>query len=153
MRQVRRHLRRGVAGWLLAHALTFTALLPRDCCAAHAHAAHGDHAAQAAEAAAPACHETGADAATPAPGAHCEMAPADGAACPMHDRAPLAPDCAMTGICGAPVAMLQAVLMQPAVPVAQTTFAPLLVEELVVHGAPAAPRSLAQPPDAPPPRL
>jgi hypothetical protein len=152
MRQVRRHLRRGVAGWLLAHALTFTALLPRDCCDAHAHAAHGDHAAPAAETAAPACHEAEADAA-PGPDAHCEMAPAEGAACPMHGQVPIAPDCAMTGVCGAPAAMLQAVLMQPAVPVAQATFAPILLEELVVHVAPAAPRSLAQPPDAPPPRL
>ena len=46
---VRRHLRRGVTAWLLCHALAFSALVPRDCCAAHAHA-HRD-------AGAPACHE------------------------------------------------------------------------------------------------
>ncbi len=47
MRIVRRHLRRGVAAWLLCYALAFSALAPRDCCAAHGHR----------DAAAPACHE------------------------------------------------------------------------------------------------
>jgi hypothetical protein len=150
MRLVRRHLRGGVTAWLLGHALTFTALVPRDCCAAHAHAAHGDHQAAAVESDAPPCHDS---APATAPGAHCEMAAADGAACPMHARVPQAPDCTMTGVCGAPAAMLQAVLMQPAVPAAPTTLAPLLLAEAVSHPAAPAPRSLASPPDAPPPRL
>jgi hypothetical protein len=47
MRIVRRHLRRGVAAWFVCHALAFSALAPRDCCAAHGHR----------ETAAPACHE------------------------------------------------------------------------------------------------
>jgi hypothetical protein len=80
------------------------------------------------------------------------MAAADGAACPMHAGRPEPADCAMTGVCGAPAAMLQAVLMQPAVPAAPATFAPLLLPEAVSHTVAPAPRSLASPPDAPPPR-
>jgi hypothetical protein len=150
MRLVRRHLRRGVAAWLLGYALTFTALVPRDCCAAHAHAAHGDHEAAAAESAAPPCHDA---VLATTPGAHCKMAATDGAACPMHGRVPQAADCTMTGVCGAPAAMLQAILMQPAVPAAPATFAPLVLAEAVSHAATPSPRSLATPPDAPPPRL
>jgi hypothetical protein len=71
----------------------------------------------------------------------------------MHARVPQTADCAMTGVCGAPAAMLRAVLMQPAVPAAPTTFAPLLLTEFVSYAASPSPRSLASPPDAPPPRL
>lgn len=136
----------------MSHALTFTALVPRDCCAAHDHgratagAAHAGHDAPAAEP----CHAT-AEAA--APGTHCEMATGDGDTCPMHQPGVTPADCRMSGVCHAPDAALSAVLLQAAVAVPSFTF-PL-------HSVPPAdPRavdvfsiSLAVPPDAPPPRL
>lgn len=152
---VRRHLRRGVAAWLLCHALMFTALVPRDCCAAHAHgkaSAAGttdEHAGHAAPAAEP-CHEV---AATPAPGAHCEMSAADGAACPMHQTGALPVDCAMTGVCHAPDAALSAVLLQAAVAVPSFTFTPQVVPGTRPRATDVSTTSLAVSPDAPPPRL
>ena len=144
---VRRHLRRGVAAWLVCHALTFTALVPRDCCALHAHGAHD----ATADGAAP-CHEV----AAPIPGAHCEMAAEEGAACPMH-ASPASPspgaDCALSGACQAPAAALAAVLMQAAVVEPATHVSPRLSALARPHPRAASPRALATPPDAPPPRL
>lgn len=122
MSAVRRHLRRGVVAWLVCHALTFTALMPRDCCAAHAHAARA------------------------------EAAPEGDAACPMHDGAAPAAACAMAGVCQAPGAALAAVLLQAAVlePVAHV--APHLVPLARPQPRTASPRTLLTPPDAPPPR-
>lgn len=122
MSAVRRHLRRGVVAWLVCHALTFTALMPRDCCAAHAHAARA------------------------------EAAPEGDAACPMHDGAAPAAACAMAGVCQAPGAALAAVLLQAAVlePVAHVT--PHLVPLARPQPRTAPPRTLLTPPDAPPPR-
>ncbi len=152
MSLVRRHLRRGVATWLLCHALTFTALVPRDCCAAHSHATHDAAVPAAADGEAP-CHEVAVPA--PAPGALCEMAAEDGAACPMH-AAPASPlsaaDCALSGSCQAPAAALAAVLMQAAVLSPSSLHTPHLVPEAVSRPPDASPRSLASPPDAPPPR-
>lgn len=123
MSAVRRHLRRGVMAWLVCHALTFSALMPRDCCAAHAHAARA------------------------------EAAPDGDAACPMHDGAAPEADCAMAGTCQAPGAALAAVLLQAAVLEPVTHVTPRL--SLVARPQPrtASPRTLASPPDAPPPRL
>lgn len=124
MALIRRHLRRGVVAWLVCHALTYTALVPRDCCAAHAHAARAN------------------------------AVSVDDAACPMHEggATPSGP-CAIAGTCQAPGAALAAVLLQAAVlePVAHVR----------VHLRPIAgtrpgttsTRTLATPPDAPPPRL
>lgn len=161
MSLVRRHLRRGVVAWLVCHVLTFTALVPRDCCAAHAHAAvapsgASHHAAAAAPADAPPCHEMGAEAPAPAPepamGDHCDMPASDGAACPMHRAGAPAAGCAMTGVCHAPDAALAAVLwpaavtpVTPALPLpAVATVPPLAVATSSI--------ALAVPPDAPPPR-
>jgi len=144
MNLVRRHLRRGVAAWLFCHALTFTALVPRDCCAAHAHGADW---AAAASGEAP-CHE----AAAPAPGAHCEMAAEDGAACPMHAAPVSSSDCALTGSCQAPAAALAAVLLQAAVLVPATSYAPHVLPVTVSPPPDVSARSLATPPAAPPPR-
>lgn len=123
MSAVRRHLRRGVVAWLLCHALTFTALVPRDCCAAHAHAA---------------------PAAT---------ASVDDAACPMHDGTAPEAACAIAGTCQAPGAALAAVLLQAAVlePAAHVT--PHLSPVARQHPRAVTTRTLASPPDAPPPRL
>lgn len=156
---VRRHLRRGVTVWLLCHALTLSALVPRDCCAMHAHAtaataAAHDHGGVPAEAEAAPCHEEAAPvAATPAPGGHCDMPSSDGAACPMHQSGAMPTGCAMTGVCHAPEAVLAAVLWHavPA-PVAPTVAVPAVVT-VVSRAADVSPTSLAVPPDAPPPRL
>lgn len=147
MTVVRRHLRRGVTAWLLCHALTFTALVPRDCCAAHADAADVDAGAET-----PPCHETAAPAETPAPFAHCDMAAAEGAACPMHAAEMPATDCSMTGVCHAPEAALAAVLLHAAVAVPPFTLASHSAAGVLVADAAVSPASLAIPPDAPPPR-
>ncbi len=158
---VRRHLRRGVTAWLLCHALTLSALVPRDCCAMHAHATDGtathDHSAMSATAApeeAVPCHDTAEPvAAAPAPGDHCDMPSSDGAACPMHQSGALPTGCAMSGVCHAPEAALAAVLWQavPA-PIAPAIAVPHVVT-VVSRAADVSPTSLAVPPDAPPPRL
>ncbi|MEZ5289542.1 MAG: hypothetical protein R2745_00525 [Vicinamibacterales bacterium] len=136
---VRRRLRRGVALWLCCHVLALSALAARDCCAAHTMAAGSEGAP---------CHDE-----APPPDDSCEHMMGEGAACPMHHAATEAPvDCAMTGVCGVPDAMLQAVLLQPAVPIAPFAFTPALQPSGRVATAPDAPRSLAVPPDAPPPR-
>lgn len=123
MSAVRRHLRRGVVAWLVCHALTFSALMPRDCCAAHAHAARA------------------------------EAAPEGDAGCPMHDGAAPEADCAMAGACQTPGAALAAVLLQAAVlePLAHVT--PHLSPVARPHPRTVSTRTLACPPDAPPPRL
>ena len=149
----RRHLRRGVVVWLACHALTFTALVPRDCCAAHAHAATSSPGDTAGEVDAP-CHEMAA--ATPAPPPvtddHCDMPASDGAACPMHRAGASPVSCAMTGVCHAPEAALASVLWQAAVaPSAPQLVTP--VAALAPRPAIAAPSlALAVPPDSPPPR-
>ena len=121
MRIVRRHVRSGVVAWLVCHALTFTALVPRDCCAAHAHAARAEA--------------------------------ADGdAACPMHDGAGPASACTIGGTCQAPGAALAAVLLQAAVVEPATHVIPRRSPLASPHPWAASPRSLATPPDAPPPR-
>lgn len=155
MSLVRRHLRRGVVAWLACHALTLTALVPRDCCAAHTHppAAASDvrHDASA-PVNAPPCHEVVAEAPAPPMADHCDMPASDGSACPMH-RAAASPDaCALTGVCHAPDAALASVLWQAAVPPA--------APHLVTPVAALAPRplsappsvALSVPPDSPPPR-
>lgn len=152
MRLIRRQLRRGVVAWLACHVLTFTALVPRDCCAAHAHGRAADEppveSAAPAEAGAP-CHET---AASPAPEAHCDMATADGAACPMHRPGAAPVGCRMSGVCHAPEAALAAVIWQAAIPpsAAEAT-APVAAR---LAAAPVVERSITRaiPPDLPPPR-
>ncbi len=121
MTAVRRHLRAGAVAWLVCHALAFSALVPRDCCAAHAHAAR-------------------------------ESAPADDAACPMHDAAPPASSCAMSGTCQAPGAALAAVLFQAAVVEPVAHLSPHLSPAARPRPRDVVSRTLATPPDAPPPR-
>lgn len=142
MTLVRSHLRLGVAAWLVCHLLTFTTLVVCDCCPMP------DASVAAAADTAP-CHEQ-----APPPEPHCEHMTEDGAACPMHRgaAAPAAPDCAMSGACGAAGAMLQAVLLQPAVISTVVEIdAPLDLPVPTATERPSA-VSLAVPPDAPPPR-
>ena len=147
MQLVRRHLRRFVSVWLVCHVLTFSALVPRDCCAAHAHQSHGT-AATSAEAP---CHE--AATAEHASGSHCPM-PADaGAACPMHTAGATPSDCRMTGVCNAPAAALAAVLMSAAVPATPFTLTPHTFASADRVAAHVHPLSQYPPIDSPPPRL
>lgn len=162
MTLVRRHLRRGVVAWLACHVLTFTALVPRDCCAAHGHAevpaaraAHHEAAMPATEPAPP-CHEMAAEAPpaapAPAPGDHCDMPSSEGAACPMHRAGAVPADCSMTGVCHAPEAALAAVLWQAAVTPAAPALPVPAVAAVSGHAIGALSIALAVPPDAPPPR-
>ena len=172
MRVVRRHLRLGAATWLMCHVLAFSALAPRDCCAAHAHgaiatratagvdhSAHGqaasavDHAAHGMPAASAADHQHHASPAE-SDGAQCPMRGVDGAPCPMHGGAGAAPAaCQMTGVCNQPAAALAAVLMQAAVPQAAFALLPRDAVRLTPAAVDDQPFSLAVPPDSPPPRL
>ncbi|MGD9904853.1 MAG: hypothetical protein AB7U83_15420 [Vicinamibacterales bacterium] len=158
MRVVRRHLRLGAATWLVCHALAFSALLPRDCCAAHAHSGAAafdlgaDHSAHGQAAADEHAHH--AQPGSAADGAACPMRAADGTACPMHDGAGAAPvSCQMTGVCNQPAAALAAVLIQAAVPPAGVALAAPPAARVRVSSLADQPRSLATPPDSPPPRL
>jgi hypothetical protein len=160
MRVVRRHLRLGTATWLVCHVLAFSALAPRDCCAAHAHemaaadtAAAVDHSAHGMPAAATAGHEHHA-APAESDGQQCPMRGPDGAPCPMHDGGSAAPAaCQMTGVCNQPAAALAAVLMQAGVPQQPFALLPRHAQPVARIAADDQPRSLAVPPDSPPPRL
>ena len=149
MRVVRRHLRSGIAAWLVCHALAFTTLVPRECCAAHGHEPRVAASAPAGEAVP--CHDAAST--TPVAGAHCDMPASDGAACPMH-AAPAAPvTCALSGSCAAPAAALAAIVLQAAVLVPPVVHAPHLVLLAVSRPPDASRRSLAVSLDSPPPRL
>ena len=124
--------------WLCCHVLAFSALAPRDCCAAHAHTM----------AFMPVCHDAAAAASGPC------VSPA-GDACPMHDgAAPAAELRRLAGVCNAPAAALAAVLMQSG-----TTPRPVTLAAALATRAPApttSPERLVSqslPPDSPPPRV
>jgi hypothetical protein len=96
MRILRGQLRLWVAAWLVFQVTSLSALIPRDCCAAHRRVAAN-----------PSCHEPPAVPVCPLHAAH-------GAPCPMDHAAPLQghPDggCAMRGTCDGPMAALSASL-------------------------------------------
>ncbi len=135
MVEARRHLRGGVCVWLVCHALTFSAVVPRDCCAAHSHDAAP---------AAPACHELAA----------AEPPAADGATCPMHRPArPGAANDRLAGTCDAPAAALAAVLLHGTAPHGPLELPLVQCTAVMAAWPPSGPRrSLSLPPDAPPPR-
>jgi hypothetical protein len=159
MRTVRRHLRSGAATWLVCHVLAFSALVPRDCCAAHAHsaaaptpaAAATDHAGHDMSGAAAHAHHQAA-APAHADGAPCPMRGEDGTPCPMHDGASSPAACQMTGVCNQPAAALAAVLMQAAVPPAPFALVPRVAQVIAPRASDEPRHSLAVPPDSPPPR-
>jgi len=100
MRSIRRSLRLWVATWLVVQVASLSALVPRDCCAAHR---------QAASTAKPSCHEKAA-------ATQCPIRAADGTPCPLHrgdhnEAADTSRDgCAMRGTCTGPMAALFAQL-------------------------------------------
>ena len=143
MQSIRCGLRLWVATWLIVQVASLSALVPRDCCAAH----------RAATKARPACHQAPAVAVT-----HCPMPARSGTACPMHgghdaataDRS--GDGCAMRGSCKGPMAALFTLLsnygpltvpfqLQPDV---YARSAPVRAGETLV--------TLLVPPDSPPPR-
>lgn len=99
MTTFRRHLRLWVIVWLVFQAASLSALVPRDCCAAHRPAADKTERT---------CHES-------APATLCPMRSADGTPCPMHrDRGghrdhhqssqSSTSDCSLRGTCDGPMA-------------------------------------------------
>jgi hypothetical protein len=160
MRIVRQHLRLGAATWLVCHALAFSALLPRDCCAAHAHgsasgtAGAADHSAHGVSPATGGHDHHATPVAEHADGANCPMRGPDGTPCPMHSGDAASPAaCQMTGVCNQPAAALAAVLMQAAVPPSAFTLVPRNFVAWAAGRADQHPHALAVPPDSPPPRL
>ena len=146
MTTIRRHLRMWATAWLVVQAGWVSALVPRDCCAAHQPAtAHAKGS----------CHESAAD-------AHCPMPSADGTPCPMHrrqsepgehhHRSTKTNECALRGTCEGPMAALFALLSNPgilpesvaAIPNSGIARAPLPARENIV--------SRRDSPDPPPPR-
>jgi hypothetical protein len=77
MNRTRRHLRAWASTWLVIQVLSLSALLPRDCCAAHR------------------LHK--------GPAAH---GAADEAACAMHPAQKPEPECSLRGTCNGPVLAL-----------------------------------------------
>ena len=71
----------------------------------------------------------------------------------MHDGGAAPAACQMTGVCNQPAAALAAVLMQAAVPQSAYALLPRDAQRLTIVAADDQPRSLAVPPDSPPPRL
>ena len=138
---VRRFLRPCVAAWLAFHLTSLSALVPRDCCAAHRRQASGP---------AQHCHESLAP-------AHCSMGATDGPACPMHEgddaSAATVPDrtCSMRGACNGPMAALGTLLWQCVVPDGQPISRDAAIALAPVH--PQDPPILRlTAPDPPPPR-
>ena len=146
MRMVRRHLRGGAATWLVCHVLAFSALVPRDCCAAHAHGAAAATPARPPSmiipahdmsgTAAHAHHERSRRPRLPTPtvrSARCAAPTARRARCTTARRRP--PRCQMTGVCNQPAAALAAVLMQAAVPPAAFALVPRAAQAIVAARA------------------
>ena len=151
MRSLRRRLHGWVMAWMAFQVVSLSALVPRDCCEAHAHksTASSPH------------HET-------VEGAHCPMRAADGKPCPMHGEAashhdhgtvpeqsqatPTDEDCAMRGSCDGPTAGFIALLSHAGV-LTESTSLPvdLDMRPTVVRVGEQVVSRLASP-DPPPPR-
>lgn len=141
MQSIRRSLRLLVAIWLVVQVASLSALVPRDCCAAHS----------STNAAKPACHEKAA-------ATQCPMRAADGTPCPMHrgdhhEAAGSSRDgCAMRSTCDGPMAALFAQLSNYGILTDQVQVRP----DLHVGSGPPSTRaqlvSRLVPPDPPPPR-
>jgi hypothetical protein len=146
MTTLRRRLRFCVTTWLVFQVVSLSALVPRDCCAAH----------RVATAREKTCHEEAAKQ-EQAAGDHCPMPGAAGQACPMHgnghdgQQAP-ASRCSMQGTCDGPMAALFVIISNHGV----LTEPLVITHDLRSSDALAIARedlvSRHVPPDAPPPR-
>ena len=157
---LRRNLRVFVTTWLMFQVAWLTALVPRNCCAAHRPAEKS-------------CHESAA-------ATHCPMRDATGRPCPMHrghaghdspepdpaehhhqtlgsahhTQTPSAPssDCRLSGVCDGPMAALFALLSNHGILPEATEALPSVAARQV---APPVHESLTgrfEQPDSPPPR-
>lgn len=147
-------LRRVAAVWLMVQLAWLTALIPRDCCAAHR----------------PDRHETGSHSSMAA--GQCPMRSADGTPCPMHRAAPShathghahdaatgsdpsseAPaTCFLRGSCAGPMAALLVLLGNHGVLPESTTTPPDVAVRSIVLTVDERAAGHAVPPDPPPPR-
>jgi hypothetical protein len=126
MSPFRRHLRALTLICLTFQAASISALVPRDCCAAHAsHASHVSHAA---------------------------AADGDAGACPMHRAPEREPECSLRGACDGPPAALPLLWSNPAVSPAGTSTLPNLVASPLHEPQRSAPIGNDPYPDPPPPR-
>ena len=147
MSALRQHLRFWVTTWLVFQVVSLSALVPRDCCAAHRIATEKEKS----------CHEDAAAAPASADGDHCPMPDKAGQACSMHgtahdgDQSP-ARKCTMQGTCEGPLAAVFVIISNHGV-LAQTL---QLAHDLTVTAAPNPAReelvSRFTPPASPPPR-
>jgi hypothetical protein len=146
MTRLRHHLRFWVTTWLVFQVMSLSALVPRDCCAAHRLATEKEKT----------CHEEAAATHASADGAHCPMPGKTGETCPMHgtshDGQTPARKCTMQGTCNGPMAALFVIISNHGV----LTEPPQLARDLTVAVAPRPGReelvSRFVPPDSPPPR-
>jgi hypothetical protein len=162
---LRSRLRGLAVTWLLLQVAWVTALVPRDCCAAHRPAAKG-------------CHES-------VSATHCPMRAADGTPCPMHrghgghnsaeaspehhhgsapaerhttaatqrDYPAQAPaDCRLTAGCDGPLAALFALLSNHGILPDSAAVSPNVEIRRITTTAPDRLGGRFQPPDPPPPR-
>jgi hypothetical protein len=143
----RRHLRFWVTTCLVLQVVSLSALVPRDCCAAHRVATDKEKS----------CHESGAAAAAEQAGAHCPMPGDAGDACPMHSdghagQRPPRQACTMQGTCDGPMAALLVIISNQGVLTEPLRLAVDLSS--VVAPAPAREDVVSRftPPDSPPPR-
>jgi hypothetical protein len=159
MANIRRRLRLCATTWLVFQVAWLTALVPRDCCAAHRPAEQG-------------CHES-------TSATECPMRAADGRPCPMHrggaergapqsasaehhhqpiaaehdHRTPGRPiDCRLTGVCDGPMAALFALLWNHGILRDATAAMPNAAVRAVVPAAGEHAIGRFEPPDPPPPR-
>ena len=148
MLALRHHLRFWVITWLVFQVVSLSALVPRDCCAAHRMATQKEKTCH--DEATAAVHET-------ADGDQCPMPGMEGQACPMHgtghdNHQSQARKCTMQGRCDGPMAALFVIISNHGV----LTEPPQLAHDLTVAVAPNPPReellSRFVPPDSPPPR-
>ncbi|HEY0875647.1 MAG TPA: hypothetical protein VGD94_19375 [Vicinamibacterales bacterium] len=146
-------VRRVAAIWLMVQMAWLTALIPRDCCAAHQPMVSQEAG----------CHSTG-------PAAQCPMRSADGIPCPMHS-APVSHDahgheatgdhhasgdtparCVLRGSCAGPMAALLVLLANHGVLPEFTTAVPDVAVRPIVMAAVDRTAGHFVPPDPPPPR-
>jgi hypothetical protein len=130
MTRMRARLRSCTVAWLLCHVASYSALFPKDCCAAHAHRT-------------PRVQE----AAQPADQATCEMHHAEPAPEPAAE-----PECSLRGTCAGPMATLASLLSNQGV---LPTYASVARDSSTeTHDARVRENavSLFISPDAPPPR-
>lgn len=147
MSALRHHLRFWVTTWLVFQVVSLSALVPRDCCAAHRIATEKEKS----------CHEEAAATRVATDGDHCPMPGKAGEACPMHTtghdghQSP-ARKCTMQGTCDGPMAALFVIISNQGVLTEPLPLGHDLTVTAAPHPAREALVSRFTPPDSPPPR-